>query len=885
MVPLKLALRNFMAYRRLEPPLDFTGIHVACLSGPNGAGKSALLDAMTWALWGQARARSDDDLITLGESEMEVELEFGLGEERYRVLRKRTRGVLRRPGQSILELQIWGGDGPSTSPSTSSGHRSGHRSGQGPSIGSGQSLFRPLTGNTLRETQRQIEGLLRLDYQTFINSALLLQGRADEFTLKAPGERKRVLGEVLGLSRYDAYEALAREQARRREGELQGLRAEMTSLEEQVSHREEFESELQGIRRALQEMSIQSKAQEERLRALQEAQRLRAEKQARLVEARARTQQAEVELQEQRQREGAQMARLQQFREMLDQREAIEQGLERYRRLVAADDALSAGLQQLVALREQATALERTVEAARSRLEAQALVLERETTGLREVAARRSGLAEAQQAARRTLAALAEKDAELKSQREALEALAGRIGVLEHSNQEITRQGQEIRAKAEQLAHPGVPGVCPLCGTELGPEGHQRILEEYQGELERQRERYRENDRAIKELQKEQQQRQAGAAALEAATNRERAAAQAQAATAAQGLAEAEKAATSLVEAEARLKTIQEGLRANAYAPAEQQALVEVQRQIAGLGYNQEEHRRVREELAASGEWLAKGERLQEALRRLPAEETELASVREAAARWEQRAAQEAALGAALAEELAALPDTAQETVAAQQNLEQTRSQLMQANAELGRVQTLVDRCRELEGNMRERRRQMTQTEVEKGIYEDLSLAFGRRGVQALLIDAALPELEEEANRLLGRMTDNCLSLRLETQRQTRGGGMAETLDIRIADELGTRAYELYSGGEAFRINFALRVAISKLLARRAGAPLPTLVIDEGFGTQDAAGREKLIEAVNAIAGDFERVLVITHIDELKDAFPVRIEVTKTPEGSRVEVV
>jgi len=72
---------------------------------------------------------------------------------------------------------------------------------------------------------------------------------------------------------------------------------------------------------------------------------------------------------------------------------------------------------------------------------------------------------------------------------------------------------------------------------------------------------------------------------------------------------------------------------------------------------------------------------------------------------------------------------------------------------------------------------------------------------------------------------------------------------------------------------------------RRAGAQLQTLVIDEGFGTQDAQGRERLVEAINAIQDDFARVLVITHIDELKDAFPVRIEVTKTPEGSVVKVV
>jgi exonuclease SbcC len=81
-------------------------------------------------------------------------------------------------------------------------------------------------------------------------------------------------------------------------------------------------------------------------------------------------------------------------------------------------------------------------------------------------------------------------------------------------------------------------------------------------------------------------------------------------------------------------------------------------------------------------------------------------------------------------------------------------------------------------------------------------------------------------------------------------------------------------------VNFAIRVALSQLLARRAGAQLRALFIDEGFGTQDEAGRERLIEAITSIQDDFDLVLVITHIDELKDAFPARIEVTKTPNGS-----
>ena len=61
-------------------------------------------------------------------------------------------------------------------------------------------------------------------------------------------------------------------------------------------------------------------------------------------------------------------------------------------------------------------------------------------------------------------------------------------------------------------------------------------------------------------------------------------------------------------------------------------------------------------------------------------------------------------------------------------------------------------------------------------------------------------------------------------------------------------------------------------------------MIDEGFGTQDVQGRERLVEAINSIQDDFERIIVITHIDELKDAFPVRIDVWKTDDGSQVAI-
>jgi exonuclease SbcC len=68
------------------------------------------------------------------------------------------------------------------------------------------------------------------------------------------------------------------------------------------------------------------------------------------------------------------------------------------------------------------------------------------------------------------------------------------------------------------------------------------------------------------------------------------------------------------------------------------------------------------------------------------------------------------------------------------------------------------------------------------------------------------------------------------------------------------------------------------------GVPLPTLFIDEGFGTQDASGRERIVDTISSIQNEFEKIIVITHLDDIKDLFPVRIEVEKTDSGSNFRV-
>jgi exonuclease SbcC len=130
----------------------------------------------------------------------------------------------------------------------------------------------------------------------------------------------------------------------------------------------------------------------------------------------------------------------------------------------------------------------------------------------------------------------------------------------------------------------------------------------------------------------------------------------------------------------------------------------------------------------------------------------------------------------------------------------------------------------------------------------------------ALLIEQALPEIEMKANEILERLSDGAMYINFETQSRYKDEkrlDLRETLEIRVSDGAGPRDYEMYSGGEAFRVNFAIRLALAEVLARRKGARLQMLVIDEGFGSQDSLGRQRLIQAINTVRGDFAKILVL----------------------------
>jgi exonuclease SbcC len=318
-----------------------------------------------------------------------------------------------------------------------------------------------------------------------------------------------------------------------------------------------------------------------------------------------------------------------------------------------------------------------------------------------------------------------------------------------------------------------------------------------------------------------------------------------------------------------------------------QEKMRQFDQQIKDLGFDPQHFREVKQHLEKLGDAGGRMRDLVNALKNHADWKERLADVLdrsqklsvECEQKTEQRAEVEAKLGGK--DELEA------QMTDQQQKCQGAETQLFALQKQEGQLVEKLEKAARDRAQLKAVRSQHKDAIKERNLYRQLKMAFSKHGIPSLIIEQTLPEIEERTNDMLERLTDGRMHVRLETLKDKKDGGTKETLEIRITDEQGvSRPYETFSGGEAFRVNFALRIALSQLLAERSGVRIRTLVIDEGFGTQDQQGIENLVEAIQLIQDDFDKIIVITHLPEMKEVFPVRIEVEKDPvEGSRFEVL
>lgn len=908
MIPEELHLRNFLSHR--ETDLDLRGVHLASLVGDNGAGKSALLDAITWAVWGRSRAPygRDEDLVYHGEDTLEVEYIFrmpyqGGTERRCRILRRRERRG-RRSTSSTLDFQVESDGG-----------------------------WKMLTADSIRETQAHIIEQLGLDYDTFINSAYLRQGHADEFTVQSPTDRKRVLSTILGLERWTEYQDRARKRLSGVQGRMQEVDRRLDETEQELARRPEYEALLAQAESQAQEAEahlaeVQTQV-DEITRIQEQALALRRH----IDDLTDRSRQEATRLAQLRSEEETHRGQLDYFTTMVTQAADIEANYKAYQEAIVAERAWGDKLGQAARLQGEKSRYEQAITAERETLNRQLRAAEQEVTHIeRTIAEKRARLERDLSDLRGQIGLLQERtiDPALLADLEAARAELAKLDTLAQE-QNVAREAQQMadversrliernrqlrdlmnETKSRLEALEKAEAVCPLCQQPLTPEHHTRLLNEVQAEGTEMGDEFRANTARIQALLDEktalQQQIQDHDRQLRLRPKQEHALARLQ-----QQTEQSDEARQRIIELQAVVARLEEQITSQAYAEAERATLdkaretvstqqrrlenedyaadaraelAEILAELAELGYDATAHQHIRARIEAlSGSEtdyreLEKArisvEKEAEVLTRLASEiETQQARIDQL---YKERAAQETDLEA-LRPALSEAPRLTQLLSGARQQEAQTRQRIGAARQNLAALDTLERRLEEMRGQREELARRV-------GLLTELRDAFGVNGIPAMIIEHTLPELEREANHVLQRLTAGRMHVRFDTQRETKTGNLRETLDIIISDEKGTRPYENFSGGEQFRINFAIRVALSRMLAQRAGVRLRSLFVDEGFGALDADGRQRLVEAVKAVQDEFDLILVITHIDELREAFPTQIQVTKTKGGSVVEMM
>lgn len=208
------------------------------------------------------------------------------------------------------------------------------------------------------------------------------------------------------------------------------------------------------------------------------------------------------------------------------------------------------------------------------------------------------------------------------------------------------------------------------------------------------------------------------------------------------------------------------------------------------------------------------------------------------------------------------------------------RRDLQHITGEINRIQHLKS---ELELDLQELNDIIDQIELLTQIRDDI---FHIRGVPLFAIKKLLPRISKKTSLILSELTDkrytNVILEEKHVQDQKKKSSFG--FDISIGTPTGYRDISTFSGGEKTQINAALRLAISEELAiipRPTRTKMKTLFIDEGdIGQLDTwKSRDDFVKKLFGLNRIFEKIIFITHIDEIAKLFPSRIEININSQG------
>ncbi len=1007
MIPLQLTLKNFLSYR--DTVLDFRGLHTACICGANGAGKSSLLEAITWAIWGESRTAMDEDVIHSTADYVRVDFEFICYEQSYRIIRSRQRGK-----SPTLEFQI-----------------------------NSEDNFISLSGKGVRATQEIIISTLKLDYETFVNSAYLRQGRADEFMIRKAAERKKVLADLLKLDQYQTLAERAKDLSKQYKGKSEQINLNLDRLNQQIEEKKDINDQQKVINQELEKLQQSQQVDREKLQAIKQRDSLRQAWLEQLTWHQNKQHTLQKETKQLEQEKAHLVYKINNLETIINQEQEITQKyeellvLQKQEEILSHQFQLSQDIQQKkqgiekeifkrnnqlqLQIRQQQTLLEQLQ---KQEKELQKIINQSEDiqAAIEKLNHHRQRLQELDKLQHKVTPLLKQKqilETELEKIKANLQAKLEQFNNLETQyNQELekiperrqllleldnkiqdidnqkvyqkrvkeksqdrqltqeklivnqrnyTEKIEELQQKINLLNNPD--SACPLCEQELDESRRYNVIDKTQKQqqtLQEQiwllQEELSVIKRDIKELISEDKKlektlKNSGLIQQEFCQIEAQLDQAGEVKIKLKKLLNEKKHIKNLIDTETYgieirtdIKTINKRLEELNYdeqthglargevdrlrwaeikqarredairnqkkiaqqkpeiiTKLEQletekknlettsdlkQKINKIEEELNNLNYDRAYHQRISNYIRKSQSCVIDYQKLQDGKQQYPQLQEQLKNLESKINNNKEEQKDTEKLIQQLSAKLETIEDHSQEIETLETNIKVKREKLDNLLAQKGRVEQSLSQLESLKKYQEEQQKQFEQVRKQYRIYSELTKAFSKNGIQLLMIENVLPQLEAETNQILSRLTGNQFHIQFVTQRSGRGSSsrkksskLIDTLDIIISDAKGTRPYETYSGGEAFRINFSVRLALAKLLAQRAGTSLQMLIIDEGFGTQDTEGCERLVAAINAISSDFSCILAVTHMPQFKEAFQHRIEVHKTNQGSKINLV
>ncbi len=905
MKPLRLLLQAFGPYlERTE--LDFTAFQetgLFLISGPTGGGKTALLDALSFALFGRATGGrrtfgsmrcmgADDSVPTM------VEYDFSLQNKIYRF--RRTRYVHINRNTKLPE------------------YRDSHECFL---LEDGEP--RLLESKSETAVRNRAEELLHLTGEQFAQVIVLPQGDFLKLLRANSKEKGEMLRTLFAADKWKLLTDRLNLRAKSLEQDLRDLETRKDSLLQQSGA---------DTPAALAEKSAEAKARTAALRESSENLVQQAADAEKLLQAAEHWERLQAALTEAgKTRETAQARRSQAVKQAADSQEwrktAQTLGAEA---ISLAQDA--ARLQESIDRLQKAAEVQKQAKAARKEAQDVKARLAQWDAKEREISVRLvagEGFVRQYQQAAQALPGLLERRHTLEKAGEAFRELAARKeafcqaeAALTAAKQETEKQNvlaQALSQKLErqeamsrrsqalgisQTLRQGEP--CPVCGSREHPSPAYLASPDGQGEpplsgRELEALRAGERDARQKSLQLAARQetltgerdRAAAAFTQQEALVKSMEISEKQIETETAGLeqavAETKKGAALLEKAQTRLAALtQEREDAAAKRAADRENLSalearaeELERQepsgdlpsLAGLLQRQKELQR---------EYQARTERSGQLLR----------EAEEADAQWQK--AEENLRLAGLAEEKAKAQadafqkpwDTTPGLASLRERAAVLREQGLKSSEELGRstqaaaaLQTALEAVQKLE-------RETGRLEPEYSRTAGLAAALSGNNPQKLpilqyVLSIMLDEVLASANYFFSTLSRGRYALRLMDR--PKGGNALSGLDLEVLDgnSMLPRSIETLSGGEQFLASLSLAFGLSEVVQNHSGAVrLDSLFIDEGFGSLDQETLDTAMKALSALRGGGRLVGVISHVAELRNRIPGRIEVSRDAAGN-----